>query len=642
MNHLKNVSSRGSWCRFKSSQSLTPIKIPSRIERGPTDILTALESTVPEEGIRCRYMYHDDPYLFPRKKQNYRYYALSYESGRRTAMLIHKTHRVLFPKHLSEPPIKAFEQPCSLNKPHLSEEVLLQAISDHNLSDAITIYKSLESDVSNTAKQALLESLCFYSNNKIESKELPIEKWYSKREKPFWQQTEMITELYQFLIKQGPETAVLAHNALLSGLAKHGRKDETTLLFETCKQENIPLTVTTYNYVITTCGDSSAKKYENVMDLINNVLKTMNEQRVKPNVRTLNAILRITTKFPVNVAESYMKYICQEFKKLNIKYSLATYHYIARILALQGPQTHNSFKKILHKVWKSRFVMQDPSDVKFFTHAMFTAAYIYCDQKTGDLVHEILKTGDNSKFLADNAAENTYYSAYMSLMLSTCTLSEFFNFYDKFVPNLYIPTIQLYIKIVEELSFQERSAIIDYIAKLWLDIVEFGYEDLSLRLYLLQLMDISSLPVDLPARSIFVDAALSCWNIIKLNIERSQEKCQPFETAITGSIALTLLRDDRINESIEILTQSIEQTHLFTPTMKKPLLNELFETCILKQCFVGALLVLEYGVNFGFTDVIEMAKKLYNVPQLTDAERNRLISLVGEKELNTSDVSTSK
>lgn len=51
-------------------------------------------------------MYHDDPYLYPVRKTDYRNRALSYEAGKKAAIWIHKEHRDLFPKHLSDPEIE--------------------------------------------------------------------------------------------------------------------------------------------------------------------------------------------------------------------------------------------------------------------------------------------------------------------------------------------------------------------------------------------------------------------------------------------------------------------------------------------------------------------------------------------------------
>lgn len=56
--------------------------------------------------MKINYSYHDDPFLQPLKRIDYRTYALSYEAGKKAAMWIHKEHRDLFPKHLSEPEIE--------------------------------------------------------------------------------------------------------------------------------------------------------------------------------------------------------------------------------------------------------------------------------------------------------------------------------------------------------------------------------------------------------------------------------------------------------------------------------------------------------------------------------------------------------
>ena len=76
--------------RLQSSLSVSnsKVKIPVRIQRGPTDILEALEQTIPKDSItNNNYLYHDDPYLLPLKKRNYRAYALSYEAGKKSCKM---------------------------------------------------------------------------------------------------------------------------------------------------------------------------------------------------------------------------------------------------------------------------------------------------------------------------------------------------------------------------------------------------------------------------------------------------------------------------------------------------------------------------------------------------------------------------
>lgn len=61
---------------------------------------------MPKDSGNISYLYHDDPYLYPLRRTEYRSFALSYEAGRKAAKWIHNEHRDLFPKHLSEPEIE--------------------------------------------------------------------------------------------------------------------------------------------------------------------------------------------------------------------------------------------------------------------------------------------------------------------------------------------------------------------------------------------------------------------------------------------------------------------------------------------------------------------------------------------------------
>lgn len=108
------------------------------------------------------------------------------------------------------------------------------------------------------------------------------------------------------------------------------------MLFQKCEKENIPLTVTTYNYIIKIFAEIDSKNNEEKVENVYKLLKSMANRGIKPNVRTLNAALRAISKLPSPVAENFMKHLCKEFKQLNIKFSLATYRYIISILVEKG------------------------------------------------------------------------------------------------------------------------------------------------------------------------------------------------------------------------------------------------------------------------------------------------------------------
>lgn len=60
------------------------------------------------------------------------------------------------------------------------------------------------------------------------------------------------------------------------------------------------------------------------------ILTSMNQKKIKPNIQTLNSILKIITALNIENFRDIIKYLLLEFKNMNIKFSLATYYYIIR------------------------------------------------------------------------------------------------------------------------------------------------------------------------------------------------------------------------------------------------------------------------------------------------------------------------
>ncbi|CAD1468903.1 unnamed protein product, partial [Heterotrigona itama] len=604
--------------RLQSSVSNSKIKIPARIQRDSTDILYALESTIPKDSINLSYVYHDDPYLYPVKKTNYRNYALSYEAGRKAAIWIHKEHRDLFPKHLSDPEIEAFKPPpVYTDKNQVSEEILLHAISKHMVSDALHIYKLLDSNVSNETKQILLELLCFYNHETAAQNNLYLEQWFIMFQNTrIWKYTSEINELFEFLIKQDSSIAAAAYNVMICGLTKHFRTNEAWALYEKCEEENIPLNITTYNYILWLIPDIFDHKSELLIENLFNIINTINKKKVKPNFKTLNNALRVIKAINVDDKIDIAKRFLMEFKRLNIKFSLASYYYAMIIFTENNEKGHNNFLKILHSIENENFIIQDPIDLKFFKHAMYLAA-IFNDRKAGDKIHEFLLAKDNYKFISSAAAENAYYSSYLILMLSTSTIEEFFKFYENLIPTIFVPSKQILVEIIEAFKYNSSPHLMKYIPRLWSDINTYCTIELSMKFILLRLIQIDILSADSALRTDLVDIAWDCWNIIQKEIKK--ERYTPIENAVTACIAMILLHGNRVKESVKVMTYTVKESNVFLPTM-----NE-------KQ------LILEYSANSGFPHIVEMATKLQNLPEFTNVDRQKLIDLVGVEALNPLD-----
>lgn len=647
MNRLRYLLNRTSCVELKRLQSTlsvsnSKVKIPARIQRSPTDILEALEQTIPKDFNNISYLYHDDPYLIPLRKSEYRIFALSYDSGRRTAKWIHNEHKDLFPKHLSEPEIEAFT-PLSTytDKSQVSEEILLRIISKHIVPDALHIYKLLDYNVSNDTKQLLLELLCFYNNEANSQNNSHLEQWFTtKQDKYAWQYMSEINELFEFLKTQDSSTAAVAYNTMICGLAKHSRINEAWILYHECKEKDIPLNITTYNYLLMQIPEIFGYKHKLNMGHLFDILNAINKKRVKPNVRTLNAALKVIEISQVQNGEDIAKRLLMEFKRMNIKLSLASYYYLILIFTGKSKDGYANFVDILHSIENKSFSIEDPMDDKFFKHAMYMA-FTYLDREAGNMIHKLLLTGDNYKFISSITIENVYYTSYISLVLSTSTLDEFFEFYEKLVPNIYVPVRRTFLEIIKHLRHHSPEILMKHLPRLWSDVNTICFTDLPLKLKVLSLMKMDVLPADSPLKTVFMDAAWDCWISIQEEIKTKQETYTPLENDATASIAAMLLHGGRIEESIEVLTYTIKESDLFLPTMNEKQVNELFESYISKECILGAFLILDYSVNSGFPHIVKMATKLHNLPQLTDAYRKKLINLVGAEALNSSDTEKS-
>ncbi|XP_078053736.1 small ribosomal subunit protein mS39 isoform X2 [Augochlora pura] len=639
MNHLMSISYRSSCCWLHRTQSLlstlsSEIQIPPRIERKPTDILRALERTVPHDPLRTRYIFHDDPFLIPVKKADFHYYAISYVHGKDTAKWIYKEHGDLFPKDLSVPRIKAFVPPkVYKDKSEESEETLLQAIADTNISDALNIYKLLDGDVSNSAKQSLLELLCFSNCAEDAFQMISVQRWYL-RAKVLKIRTPypLVEELYNFLKTQDPITVSKAHNAMICGFAKF--REKAWCLFKDCQANDIPLSINTYNCIIDTLVEYISNNDLELENSLYSILEDINNKGIAPDVRTLNAALAVVSSISeIVTAENIAKHLLVEFKRLNITFSLATYNYAIKIFTRAGESTYNCFTDILNSVAQQNFTIQDPKDTEFFITAIDAAHYNYFDKEAGDKVLEILFTGDNLKFLKTLTTESAFFYSYLKLMVSTNTFQDFMERYQKLVPSLHIPDVRVYMEMLASIELYPLEVIEEYLPKIWSDIKMFSIVNSVVSLSAMEIMSRVASKVQPSTRAIFASAAKDTWNYIK-NEMITQSQTQ-FSTSTVGYIALILLRNGDVENSMNVLTHTVKNLDSFMPMMSRAQVDELFELCISEQHFTQALLVIEYCIKVGFVTT-EMAKTLYdNSACLDSVELEKLKALVKEDVVNS-------
>ncbi|KAI4480739.1 hypothetical protein M0802_014112 [Mischocyttarus mexicanus] len=626
------------------SSTTTPnvdIKIPDRIERGPTDILRALERTVSRDLSTPHYKYFNDPYLVPTSKQMQRYHALSFESGRKTAVWVHKKHGDLFRTDLADPVIEEFMPPVEYtSKDQVSEEILLSKISNGETDDALQIYDLLEENVSIKAKQNLLELLCFTNSKNLVPWIFQEEKWFrfedKKKKKNTWIQTERTEKLFNFLISQDAETAAAAYNAVICGKAKYLNVQEAWSLFLQCCEKKIPINVNTYNAILKVAPFVAGFSTD-IINTTYKILEDMNTNGIRPNLGTLNSSLQtIYSLKNYNDAEDFVYTLFKEFNSIGIKPSLASYCYLLDLKS-QSSDIVSFLEDMIEVLEKDTLELRDLADTNFFPLAM-EIAKMTTNLKLGERLHDLLLKDDNYKFISSALSENIYYRHYVCLKLAVLPIEEFFEFYYQLSKHIYIPEHTVMENILEILKLQSNKIIIENLPKLWSQIFMFNMLNIDKVVKVaLRLNCQCDIEHGSPLQQTSASFAWEFWQIRQSKVSNMRQII--WDVDILYDTVLLLLRADWYDQAYTILSSIITNEAYMTGKLNAAQIDELLKICISQGYKSIPLLLIEYSMKSGLEETGLMARKINNIIPLTATEKAKLINLVGNDvlELKLSD-----
>ena len=211
------------------------IKIPKRIERGPTDILRALAQTVERDLSGPSYRYVDDPFLTPLSNYQKRVFSLSRESGRRAAKYVFDEFPELFFRDDSEPKIEALTYKDIYDEnTEVDETDLKRCIARNEVNNAIICYKNLVRDskpINSENLQKLLELVCFHNSSDPPDMEFITEKIFMKpSEAPriLWKDNGFAEQLFSAI----QEKTSHSYCALIQGMAKYNQSQKAYLYYQ--------------------------------------------------------------------------------------------------------------------------------------------------------------------------------------------------------------------------------------------------------------------------------------------------------------------------------------------------------------------------------------------------------------------------
>ncbi|CAG7817066.1 unnamed protein product [Allacma fusca] len=631
-----SVSSNVDTTEEFGSRSVTkkPIEIPVRIERGPTDILKALAGTVGRDYTAPHYKFHDDPYLIPTSNMTKRMYALSKESGRKAAKWIRQQHPELYYHKNADPPAMAFlPDPTLENVFELTEETIQSFINLGLVTEAMKAYDALKdkgADLSPGIKQALLETVAFYNGEEPSDDDLLDERWYEQqqreRNRNVWQKSGFAEQLFQDLAPQDSR----AYSALISGLAKYRDCDKAFALYQEASSKGLKLDTPTFNALISIVN-YVRENTDLRMQLLEELLMNMKEQNLQPDIGTLNASLN-TAGFIGNfkIGKTLMLQVLTEFKGAGVNPSLGSYNEIITTYCRDKGPISTILVDIMNEIEGKEYEIQHPSDISFFVNAMEVCRNHLQDLDLAKRVHQLLMTGHNYDFIGDSLKESFYYRHFTILRVNLEPIEDFFNFYDKLVPNIYIPEPAV---MEEILKVVELNGAINYIPQLFSDIVMFDFTNReSLMTLMLQILN-GEFPSRSTDQSVKLGNALGAiaWKIY-LILENQREdytKVIYWTGKMLGDLMSVLVKSEALDQACQVMKKLVTPNQKVVGAVPLDSLTLFLQAAMQSKNSAMCLACLQYTSDAGYPEASKMAEEIVRKVELDSVQKGRVNNIAG-------------
>ncbi|KAJ8382460.1 hypothetical protein SKAU_G00032380 [Synaphobranchus kaupii] len=466
--------------------SVEEIVIPKKKTWDKLAVLKSLASTVNRDPTASRYMFQDDTYLTPRTAAEFKMYSLSLESGRNAAKYIIKSYPKFFQKDFAEPHI-----PCLMPETlepqieEVSEAALVERIKLRKLGAAVDLYDQLLQNgtaVSAEITNDLLDLICVYgdldpmqgeaSKEATEDTETPKRRGGDHRGANLlgrvWKEKNNAERIFNLM----PERNERAYCALIQGMVKYGAHEKAFSTYTDMLNNRLTADVHTFNALIS-AAPNVREAYNEKWSLIMETLKHMEEQKVKPNLLTFNAVLKSLQRCGT-MGRMQGLLTLAEMKALGIVPSLATYCHVLGIFYKAASSARSPTKiiyEVMDEVSGKSFSVQDPDDTQFFSRAM----RICLDLKDIGLAYRLnglLGEGDNWQLLGDSHQQSMYYGRFFNLLCMMEHVDVVLKWYREITPSLYFPSSHGLKDLLQALDTDNR---LDLVPEIWKDIKKLGH-----------------------------------------------------------------------------------------------------------------------------------------------------------------------
>uniref|UniRef100_A0A673L2P9 Small ribosomal subunit protein mS39 n=1 Tax=Sinocyclocheilus rhinocerous TaxID=307959 RepID=A0A673L2P9_9TELE len=261
-----------------------------------------------------------------------------------------------------------------------------------------------------------------------------------------------------------------SYSALIRGMVKHGAYSKAFSTYTDLLNNPLKADVNTFNALITAAPEVK-EKYNEKWELILDLLKEMAEQKVKPNLLTLNAVLKALRRCGT-LGKSQAFPVISEMKALSIGPLKTHNHAFPIMLCSAGApflgQT-DILQEVMNEVSGKSFTPQDPDDGICL---LLQRCLLTKDIEQAYRVHELLGVGENWRLLGNDLQQNIYYARFFSLLCMMENIDVVLKWYRDLVPSVYYPSSNIMRDLLQALDTDNR---LDLIPQIWKDIKQLGH-----------------------------------------------------------------------------------------------------------------------------------------------------------------------
>uniref|UniRef100_A0A673LKF9 Small ribosomal subunit protein mS39 n=1 Tax=Sinocyclocheilus rhinocerous TaxID=307959 RepID=A0A673LKF9_9TELE len=513
----------------------------------------------------------------------FKLFSLSQESGRNAAKYFINTYPKYFQKDYAQPHI-----PCLMPETleaqieEASEAALIERIRMRKVKAAVDLYDQLlqaGTSVSLDVTNQLLDLICFCGDHDPAQENVPEQRNEETAKKgrapkasgllkATWKENNNAERIFALLSE--PNTH--SYSALIRGMVKYGAYSKAFSTYTDLLNNRLKADVQTFNALIIAAPEVK-EKYNEKWELIVDLLKQMAEQKVKPNLLTLNAVLKALRRCGT-LGKSQAFPVISEMKALSIDPSLASYNHLLTIFYKTGATIQGQtdiLQEVMNEVSGKSFTAQDPDDGICIS------------------LQRCLLT----------------YARFFSLLCMMENIDVMLKWYRDLVPSVYYPSSNIMRDLLQALDTDNR---LDLIPQIWKDIKQLGHanrQNLVEELLILMAREKHNQEV----QESFAECALDIKKI--------------YDTGDRGKVLLSWTAGS-LSDLISVEMLKLFKTHNRVPS--EELLNR-FLTCVKEAGEVNqAVELVQISAGFCLPETPKLIQRVQQEFELTDPGSSHVVA----------------